>query len=293
MIVILPVLESDFRMTVPLPAYPEPLRYAPFQSPADFERLNHDVDVLTIPGQANALYVAGFACSPRAMERALRLRYEVFNEELGEGLMSSRMTGLDKDEFDDQMHHVVLVEKSTGRVVGTYRLQPVLHGLRHEGIYSARQYDLAPIAHLFPELVETGRACICRDHRSYTAIIMMWQAISIYMTMYRQKYLFGCCSLTTLDPVDGWRAMKSLRSMGVIHPTYNIQPVDTYACGNPAQEFSPEIGPGCKIPRLFSAYLKLGGTVISLPAIDREFGTVDFLVLLDGTSVTFSSVMMR
>jgi putative hemolysin len=35
------------------------------------------------------------------------------------------------------------------------------------------------------------------------------------------------------------------------------------------------------IPRLLSAYLALGARICGSPAIDREFGTLDFLTLLD------------
>ena len=36
-----------------------------------------------------------------------------------------------------------------------------------------------------------------------------------------------------------------------------------------------------KLPKLFRTYLRYGSKVCSPPAIDREFGTIDFLVLLD------------
>jgi putative hemolysin len=36
-----------------------------------------------------------------------------------------------------------------------------------------------------------------------------------------------------------------------------------------------------RIPPLFASYLALGARVISDPAIDRQFGTIDFLVSLD------------
>lgn len=35
------------------------------------------------------------------------------------------------------------------------------------------------------------------------------------------------------------------------------------------------------IPALFQSYLNLGARVCGPPAIDREFQTIDFLVLLD------------
>jgi putative hemolysin len=36
-----------------------------------------------------------------------------------------------------------------------------------------------------------------------------------------------------------------------------------------------------RIPALFQSYLSLGARTCGAPAIDRQFGTIDFLVVLD------------
>ena len=82
------------------------------------------VDFVEFPLPKKQRYIAGVANSERAVEEALRLRYRVFNIELGEGLESSKETGLDRDRFDDQMTHLVLLERKSGELVGTYRVQP-------------------------------------------------------------------------------------------------------------------------------------------------------------------------
>src|SRR5258708_17010865 len=54
---------------------------------------------------------------------AQRLRYEVFNLELHEGLPGAFETGIDADEFDEVCDHLIVCERATGTVVGTYRMQ--------------------------------------------------------------------------------------------------------------------------------------------------------------------------
>jgi len=267
-------------------------RLAPMASPADFFAPPVGIDILTLPHQINAQYQVGFAVSPMAVDRALRLRYAVFNEELGEGLMASRTTGLDRDEFDDQMRHLVLFDAKTHEVVGTYRLQTATHGLAGLGLYCANEYDLSPIMHLVPQLVECGRACVLKGHRSYSTVMMLWKGLAVFMDLTNCRYLFGCCSLTTIDPDDGWRAMRALRKMGVLEKDL-MAPMPATSCGDPARETSGEVHGTVKIPKLFGAYLSLGSRVISFPAIDREFGTVDFLIMLDKTRVNFSSLLIR
>lgn len=58
------------------------------------------------------------------IERALALRYEVFNLEMGEGLPQSSATRKDRDEYDLYCHHLIVIDKSTDdkKIVGTYRI---------------------------------------------------------------------------------------------------------------------------------------------------------------------------
>jgi putative hemolysin len=48
-----------------------------------------------------------------------------------------------------------------------------------------------------------------------------------------------------------------------------------------------------KTPKLLAAYLSLGATFCGAPAIDRDFGTTDFLTLVDLTSPTQARRLAR
>ena len=63
------------------------------------------------------------ARSADEVRAAQRLRFEVFNLELSEGLAESHFTGLDIDPFDAICQHLVVEHVSTGEIIGTYRLQ--------------------------------------------------------------------------------------------------------------------------------------------------------------------------
>jgi putative hemolysin len=47
------------------------------------------------------------------------------------------------------------------------------------------------------------------------------------------------------------------------------------------------------IPRLLSAYLALGAAICGPPAIDREFGTIDFLTWIDTRSPQVVAMQRR
>ncbi len=270
------------------------LKTATLVSPEQLLGLRESVDLLTTPALRKGGYIAGFACSPRALEAAQRLRYEVFNVELGEGLPASHLTGLDQDPFDHQMTHLVLFEEKTGLAVGTYRLQTMRHALQSPaGIYSAQEYDLAALSDKMDLSVECGRACIAQGHRTFTTVLLLWMGIGVFMKSFAQRYVFGCCSLTTTNPDDGWRAMQTIRKNGNLHPDVLLPAIPPYSCGDPAREFDPSIGKALPLPKLFSAYLRLGCKVVSEPALDLDFKTVDFLIFLDSMEVNLSSLIIH
>jgi putative hemolysin len=265
-----------------------PLRIQESGASADFMGLWNTTDILVLPNSVRGNYVAGLACSDRCVDEVLRLRYEVFNIELGEGLTQSSVTGRDRDEFDDQMSHIVLFDTSTGRVVGTYRVQTVSHALRHAGIYSSQLYVFEGLDRYYSRTVEVGRACLAGDHRSLGAILTLWTGLGEYMNLLDHQYLFGCCSLTTQDPDDGWRAMKTIRQRKYLHPEIVLATRPSHSCGDSSREYEPDLGPAIALPKLFRTYMHMGAKCISGPAIDREFGTVDFLVFLDAKNVSYS-----
>jgi putative hemolysin len=230
------------------------------------------------PETRESLYRLGFARGPEELDAVLRLRFDVFNRELGEGLASSWETGRDEDELDRFCHHLLVEETATGRIVGTYRLQTQEMADAGRGFYSATEYDLASIPDEIRRLsLEVGRACIARDHRKRQVLYLLWKGLARYMTLNRKRYLFGCCSLTGQDPALGLRALDQLWQRGAIHPHLWARALPEYRC----EAAGPVDMTPLELPQLFETYLRFGGKACSEPALDRRFGTVDFLVLLD------------
>lgn len=259
----------------------------------DWERFREQVDLLTVEGPPGSRYLTGFCCSRRCLELALRLRYQVFNLELGEGLARCAVTGLDEDPFDAVMDHLVLVERETGAVIGTYRVQTMEKAEASTlGSYSAQEFDLTLIRRLFPHATECGRACLALEHRNARALLQLWLGLGAYLNLFRQRYLFGCCSITSTDPSVGWWAMETLRRQGHVNETLLVGATIPFSCREPGKPVPParRRAEDYPLPKLFRIYLRLGAQVLSEPALDKDFGTVDFLVMLDAQGVGLSSL---
>lgn len=228
------------------------------------------------PLAATDRYTLCMASEPEQVKAAQRLRFEVFNLELGEGLATSAATGLDEDEFDEVCDHLLVTEAISGQVVGTYRMQTGNSALVNHGYYSAREFDFGPFEFARGEIVELGRACVAVAHRNQSVLGLLWKGIARYAQSHRARYLIGCSSLTSQNPAEGLAAYAQLAGRHLAPTAWRTIPLEAWQCraGVGATEVVP-------VPRLMSAYLAAGAKICGEPALDREFGTIDFLTWMD------------
>jgi len=233
------------------------------------------------PGEVRSgPYRLTFARTLEELTALQRLRFRVFNLELGEGLASSFESGLDRDDLDEVMHHILISHTRTGEVVGTYRMQTAAMAAANGGLYTAGEFDLSGIPlEMVEDAVEVGRACIAKAHRSRRVLHLLWRGLAAYLTRTRKHLLFGCCSLTTQDGRVGNEVHARLVRDGHLHPHARAWPLPGLECGLYGEGAVDE--KALEIPPLFQSYLNLGSRICGPPAIDREFRTIDFLVVLD------------
>jgi putative hemolysin len=224
-------------------------------------------------------YLVRFARTPEEIDAALKLRFEVFNLELGEGLDTSFETGRDVDEFDPICHHLIVRDRNENRVVGTYRCQTGEMAAA-KGFYSADEFNLSYLpSEILLNAVELGRACVSRSHRNTQVLFLLWKGLAAYVAYSRKRYLFGCCSLASQDETEGRRVFEMLKASGHLHPSLHAIPKPGFECD--ADGLSFDEAKEVNIPKLFRIYLRFGARVCGPPAIDRLFRTIDFLVLFD------------
>lgn len=228
------------------------------------------------PSLKPRLYTIRLARDAADIQAAQRLRFEVFNLELNEGLDAAYLSGLDADRFDECCDHLLVEETRSGAVVGTYRLQTGQLAAANHGYYSAQEFDFSPFEPIRCETVELGRACVHRDHRKLSVLNMLWRGIANYATERRARYLIGCSSLTSQDASAGASMYQALAVEHLVEERFRTEPIGDYRVDIEAIEPAD-----LQVPKLLRAYLSLGAKICGPPALDREFKTIDFLTLLD------------
>ena len=225
-------------------------------------------------------YTVRLAQTEEELRQAQSLRYMVFNVELDEGLEQSHNCQLDADDYDSQCDHLLVIDHEEDKVIGTYRMQTFDMANKHRGFYTSDEFCLSTITQtVLEESVEVGRACIHQEHRNGRVLYLLWRGIAKYMLMKSSRYLLGCCSLSSTDPQEGWITMDYLRHNNYTHEEFNIDATPDYHC--PESKRSSDAWQEVSLPQLFRLYLDLGAKVLSKPALDRSFKTIDFLILVD------------
>lgn len=215
--------------------------------------------------------------------QALRLRYQVFHREM---IGKTRPRGIDVDHFDFICDHLVILDKKSNQVVGTYRLNCSLF---NQSWYSAQEFNLRRVLEQPGVKLELGRACIHKDFRKGPVIALLWRGIAEYMSATNASLLFGCASIKTESPRQAALLQRHFELEGRMQPEYNCAPTLKYTMPSLSlwretlrRPLTPDEQTEAEglVPALCRAYLKAGAYLGGEPAWDEEFRCIDFLTIL-------------
>ena len=209
---------------------------------------------------------------------AQRLRYQVFAVEMGAALPIT-VPGHDIDLFDDYCEHLLVRDEASSEVIGTYRVLTPTQAKRAGSTYSDTEFDLTRLRSLRERMVELGRSCVHRDHRSGGVILALWGALAEFMARNQLDTMIGCASIpmqaggTTSGQAAAsiWRQVKQTHLAPIeYHVTPRLAlPVDRL-------DDSLDIEP----PALIRGYLRLGAKVLGAPAWDPDFNSADLPMMM-------------
>ncbi len=225
------------------------------------------------------------------IHQVLKLRYQVFiQEQLGR---SSRVE-LDVDHYDRVADHLIIVDRQSNQVVGTYRLMSSAHV---DKFYSESEFHLNGLKSLPGVKIELGRACIHKDFRKGLVMTLLWRGLSDYMQLAGASYLFGCSSVKGQDSLWAAMILKRLQELGHWDDTRDVSPRADFISESLRENLEVLQKSGATfharfdqemLPALLKGYLRAGAKVCGLPALDRSFECFDFFTLLKVESIAES-----
>lgn len=231
-------------------------------------------------------YRVKFAVSGEELAGAFKLRYNVFKLEQGKNIMENE-SRIEKDCFDDHCFHLVVEEIHSAKTVGTSRIYPGPAAVENKsGFYSEGEFKIDGLEKIALQTIEVGRSCVDGEYRNGTVVALLWAGISEVMRRSGLRYLMGCASLEESDPAAGWILYDLFKEQDKLCKEITGQALPHVQMERPApeelQKFRKSHPQTRKLlPPLFKGYLSMGAKICSEPVFDREFGTLDFLILLD------------
>jgi putative hemolysin len=222
--------------------------------------------------QTSETFILKTAETPFELQQALRLRHEIFYRELQNKETDSR---LDVDELDSLCDHLIIIDKQSSQVVGTYRL---ISSDFSDRFYSQGEFEISEVLRLPGTKLELGRACIHAEYRSGAIINLLWKGIAEYIRKTDAKYLFGCASIQTTDLMEAARLTSYLRAEGLLSDEFNVQPTSNYLVDLPAVS-DPALDPK-SLPALIQSYVLANAKFYGPPALDKDFQCFDFFMML-------------
>lgn len=222
--------------------------------------------------QSTENFILKTADSPFELRQVLKLRHEIFFKELQGKENESQ---IDIDEFDSICDHLIIIDKKSSRVIGTYR---VISSLFSDKFYSQGEFGIDELLRAPGNKLELGRACIHKDFRNGAIINLLWKGIFEYVKKTDTKYLFGCASVQTTDPVLASEILAYLGAKGLTSDEYKIGPTEKYR--SELLDVAPHEGVEKEVPALIHSYIKAGAKFHGKPALDHDFDCYDYFMLL-------------
>ncbi len=250
------------------------LKYRNLDMPSHQPHLEFEMD--------HGNYLLKTATKQHELKEAFKLRYQMFYKECS--------YSLDVDAYDSLCDHLVIIDKRSQAVIGTYRLNPANH---IDDFYSQTEFDLSGFIQPYKKYLELGRACIDQNHRNGVVISLLWKGIYYYMRQVKADILFGCTSIADINPRQAALVQMYLKEKGGINNQlnfeFNIKTQMSYKVpffddftDSYKQLTSDQIIEAEKlVPALLKTYLKVGAYVATEPAYDSEMNTMDFFTYLN------------
>jgi len=231
----------------------------------------------------NGNFIIKTAENSHDLHKVLRLRHEVFYREM----LNIALPGeIDMDSYDNRSDHLMIIDKNTDALAGTYRFNSNLFS---NDFYSAGEFDISKIIMVPGVKLELGRACIAREYRSGHALMLLWTGLNEYIRASRADYVFGCSSVKTTNFKKAALIFAYLRERHYSDDELRVFPREKHRIKNfnllleETGDLSDEQKTVARkfLPPLVSGYLTAGAVICGEPVYDDEFKCVDFLTCLE------------
>lgn len=189
-----------------------------------------------------------------------KLRFQTYREEFDREFFDN--LGTDKDKYDDIYDHLIVVDSTNNKIVGTYRIT-----ITNENSYFGKNFDLGKnTKELMSNSVEVGRLAIDVNHRNGVVMFLLFRGIGNYLKKHNKKYIIGAGSIAIPDG-ETYESYEKVCDKIVGKISNENERI---------KEDEIEI-----LPSIMRTYIKIGCEILNAPHHDPEFKCIDYPVVMN------------
>lgn len=224
-------------------------------------------------------YQVKTATTNEELKCAFKLRHDIFFREFAGIQYENSIEHLDIEDHDYLCDHLIVKDLRSGEVIACYRLLSSKNLPLGSAFYSESEFKIDDFLNTKDNKLELGRACVHKDYRRGTVVLLLWRGIIEYATNCQTRYLFGCSSISH----DQFPFIPEiLREISIQDKFIDDWPIDVcekYLFDTKKLDFKL-----CSVKAhnsLMQIYLNAGAKVGRELAYDSSLNCVDLFTLLD------------
>lgn len=220
------------------------------------------------------------AQTPEDLFEVQKLHYRIFQEEYGSHLADPEK--FPPDPFDSVCDHLIVRDRKTKKIVGSYRLARRESAKIFGSFYTALEYDISPLLDCRGEILELSRSCVSLPYRGLPTMHLLWRGLAEYALGHQIKFFFGCASFFGIDPQKYAHAISYLYYSHLAPPAYCPRALEGhYVDMRLLKSEEVDVRKAVKeMPPLVKGYLRIGGFVGDGIFVDKEFNSTDVCIVV-------------
>ncbi|MES2906293.1 MAG: GNAT family N-acetyltransferase [Pseudomonadota bacterium] len=235
------------------------------------------------------------------IRKAQTLRYKVFYKEMdAKASVGTKLLRRDSDRLDPFCDHVLVIdhkpEKTSrlkprrAKVVGTYRLLRQDVAEKTSGFYSQDEFDIAPLLrrHASLRFLELGRSCVLKPYRTKKTVELLWHGVWSYILAHKMDVLIGCASFEGTDVKKHALALSYLHHFHTKDDEWQASAIPEICVDmNILEKDTIDVKKALLcMPPLMKGYLRIGAMIGKGAVIDKQFNTIDVLMILPVSKIS-------
>lgn len=225
-------------------------------------------------------YQVKTATTKQEFKEVLELRFDVFYREFAESKSTEIVTSLDIDSHDFLCDHLIVKDLRNQQIIACYRLLSSKFKPSNKNFYSQSEFIMDDFLQTTENLLELGRACVHKNYRKGTVIVLLWRGLIDYAMKCETRYLFGCSSIARSQFAHVPDILAEIEKQDAYIKEWNISIMPKYKLDPEILNASLNEHPK-SMNSLMQLYINAGAKVSSCMAFDDDMHCLDFLTILD------------